>query len=188
MPTDNNKQPPSSGTDTPINSREFSKADDPCSSPQTPPVLVELSGAVDNPRRKITIIEGCCNRCGYDRLKKIRDGIGERTTLICNGCEAIQQEDGSHTRRGYTSKRIEREERLGVEIAETAAHTIYDLEPKTGKPYITLTSTNEITRVKKSNIVRLFKTLVLDTDYSKNNLQETLSDESQRALIETFTV
>jgi predicted Zn-ribbon and HTH transcriptional regulator len=122
-----------------------------CDSGEETPVLIE---GTKKQERMVTIKEGKCNRCGYDRLRHITDHTTDEITIVCNACSATQIED---PQKGYTMKnaeikRIETEEENGVFIGIVSGYSAYDLEPKTGKEYISFIGTSTITRIHKSHL------------------------------------
>lgn len=105
----------------------------------------------------VRIIEGECDRCGYDRIKKTTDDAVNKIIKSCNACGAIQKDniEKGWVMKDEKSERIENEENVGVLIAELCGYDVYDLEPSTNNPYISLIDGLSITRINKNCVNRI---------------------------------
>lgn len=100
------------------------------------------------------IVEGECDRCGYDRIKVTRETLAGETKEVCNACGYYQTRERMPT----TDKaRAKRERESGQKLGELLSRDVYDMESDTGMgPYVSLVGSNTITRIRKDEVADMF--------------------------------
>jgi len=135
----------------------------------------------------IEIVSGECNNCEYDRLKEITDKVTSTTVTVCNACDEIQGGGGGMYKNNITLEKIKLDEKHGLKIGSTTRNDIIDLETKTGNPYISLVSPNNVSRLNKQEILVIFKMLLLHTPYKREDMKNTLSKSERTRLANILT-
>ena len=110
------------------------------------------------------IIEGECNRCGYDRLRHTAQTLAGEHKEVCNACGAIQdgRVDDGYRMPTTDSDRADQWRESGVKLGELLTRDVYDMEPNTGVgPYVYLIDDRSYTNLRKDDIATLF-TMVYD--------------------------
>ncbi len=129
------------------------------------------------------IVEGECDRCGYDRIVVSQSEVPHTIKRECNACGARLQTQAPN---GYTmpetdAERAQRERDSGETIGTIMRYDVIDLESETGfGPYVSLVNGNSCNRIRKSDIVDLFFMLVENDDASlSDSLREYLSENDR---------
>ena len=105
------------------------------------------------------IVEGECDRCGYDRLKVTHHTLAGETQEVCNACGYDQRRESMPT---TDKERADKERESGVKLGEILNREVYDMEPNTGYgPYISIVGSKSIKRMRKDDVAELF-TMVFD--------------------------
>lgn len=174
----------------PLKSPEFSPSDpDHAAAQREFPLQLETDtqGTDAEPVSTVDIVEGECNRCGYDRLKRVTDTIHDEQTHICNACDATQAD----TDRGYTFRdqkvaEASADERNGGEIGVLCTRSVYDLTPSKGLAYLSLVAPRERTRLRNRDVAKLFGMLITETAFPSAEIRDALSEETRMAAIEAL--
>lgn len=108
------------------------------------------------------IVEGECNRCGYDRLVVSVQTMADETQEKCNARKAIQERRAEN---GYrmpetASERVKKTKRNGEFIGSLGYKDAYERDVAS----IDLVGGSDVDRMRKSNVEELFWMLVENDD------------------------
>ncbi len=113
------------------------------------------------------IVEGCCARCGYDRLVVSVTTLAGEAQEKCNACGAIQdpQRDDGYRMPTTGREKAKREKEAGRFLTDLLTREVYDMEPDTGYgPYVSLVDDDSTTLLRKDDVASIFLALVENDD------------------------
>lgn len=100
------------------------------------------------------IVEGHCDRCGYDRLKVTHQTLAGETKTVCNACGYNQRRESMPT---TDKERANDWKESGVKLGELMTRDVYDMEPNTGVgPYVYLIGDRSYLNLRKDDVAKLF--------------------------------
>ena len=100
------------------------------------------------------IVEGNCDRCGYDRLKVSHQTLAGETKEVCNACGYNQRRGSMPT---TDKERANDWKESGVKLGELMTRGVYDMEPNTGVgSYVYLIGDRSYTNLRKDDVAKLF--------------------------------
>lgn len=142
------------------------------------------------------IVDGECDRCGYDRIVVSQTEVPHTIERQCNACGARLRSQAAN---GYAmpetdAARAKKERNSGEKIGSLLRYDVIDLESETGHgPYVSLVNGNTCDRIRKDDIVELFFMLVENGDVTLNEAMCEQMGENDRlltalAILEEFDI